>query len=73
MPLPDDSPFVSCGSAAFTSASAVERMNGDSSGGTCEKAGGADGSGSVTRTFANCGQFSEVEGGKYSEENGGGL
>ena len=50
-PFVEDSPLVSCGSAAFTSASAADGPSGGSGGTGCAIAGGAEGSGSVTRTF----------------------
>ena len=66
--FPDASPLVSSGKGAFISASTVEETLGGWSTAVGVKAGGAEGSGSVTTTFADSGG----DEGK-SEENGGGL
>ena len=66
----DDVPLVSVGSAAFTSASAADGATESSGGTACTNDGGAEGSGSVIRTFAESGTDGV---GKYREEKGGGL
>ena len=69
-----ESPLSSWGSAALTSASAVEgRFEGFSKGGAGAKAGSVYGSGSVTIALA-CAAAAELGelGGKYKDENGGG-
>ena len=61
IPLLDDSAFVSCGSAAFTSASAIESEVREA---VAVNAGSWAGSGSVTRTFAGWKMLVEDDGGK---------